>query len=58
MPQVIHMQSQVKKSDGPGIPLHRHSKWNWHNGPGTEFKTTLDPTEVTCKTCLQMLSKQ
>jgi hypothetical protein len=58
MPQIVHMQSQKKKWDEPGVPLHRHSHWNWHSGGTTQFKTTLDPTEVTCKMCLGMLAKQ
>jgi hypothetical protein len=54
MPQIVHIQSE-RKYDGPGTPIHR--LWTkWHGDP--EFKTTTDPKEVTCKTCLRMLSKQ
>lgn len=58
MSQIIHMQSTKKRWDGPGVPLHRHSHWNWHSGGTTQFTTTLDPKHVTCKMCLQMLEKQ
>lgn len=57
MPTVIHMQSTEKPQDGPGVPLHRYSKHNWHSGGGNQFTTTTDPKKVTCKMCLRMLSK-